>query len=113
MNKTPPHSICTNCPEKFADMAAAREHGITTLDAAPRDEHGNAQGHTTRVVNPTPAEAEQSRIKSAIHREIQDVTDRLCSALDRLVHRGDITATQVRDELQGTDFEDAWDEYTS
>jgi hypothetical protein len=104
-----PYAECITCGISLTTPDDAARHRSETLAAA--SETGvDARSHGTRILNPTPEEIAKSRIR----REVERAIERCMDDLDTLVHRGEFTDEQVREELGWfPDFSDAWDEYVT
>lgn len=108
------YAECVDCDAQFADADAAAAHRRETFEAS-RQEAGSLEvgvsSHTTTVVNPTPEEKAESKIRSIVHWAVEDaITDAIDSLLTE-VNRESITEDQVREHLRAfPDFLDAWDE---
>lgn len=108
-----PYAICTTegCGVELADQEAAEEHRTSTM--APTGEAGVvARSHSTRVVNPTPEEAEEQAARRVVAWAIESAQERAFEDIDRDIRNGAATEEAVTKELRFyPDFADAWDEW--
>lgn len=105
-----PYAICKaeNCGLEFANKEAASAHSRATM--APTSRVGLvASGHPYVVVNPTPEEVQERRVRSAIESALED----LYSEIDDQVRRGDFTEAEVTEQMRWFDLGDGWDDYTT
>lgn len=109
--ETDQYAICLDCDAEHADRAAMNQHGHDTL--APTGEQGVvARGHRSRVVNPTPEEQAQRRIRSVVSSAVESGMNETFEDLDRAIRRGHVTEDAVTKELRSyPDFTDGWDEW--
>lgn len=103
------YAQCVTCGIDLPTPAIRDAHTRETFNASPGPLH---RSHSTQTVNPTPEEAERSRLRyivaDAVDRAVGDFIERV----ERAVDRGEITAEQVAEELRSyPDFADGWDEF--
>lgn len=102
-----PYAVCDACGAEFADRDEVKRHGDETMTPTGNDTGVIAQGHSVRIVTPTP---EELRARS-IRMTVADAIDEALEQLQRQVDRGDFTASEVSNELRCyPDFGDSWDE---